>query len=104
MVSNYYCQDCDKYINRKFKQKHIKSKEHLNMYYNIVTSKYNISDVYWDDFEKTIHEYMQETLTKFYAFTVVVECRVNDEDINISVDSADGRVPLYKFPDSGWIC
>ena len=32
MVSNYYCQVCDKNINRKIKQKRIKSKAHLNMY------------------------------------------------------------------------
>ena len=31
MVSNYYCQDCDKNINRKLKQHHKKSKAHLCM-------------------------------------------------------------------------
>ena len=65
MVSNYYCQDYDKYINRKFKQYHIKSKAHSNMFYNIVTNKYNIGNLYWDDFEKTIHEYMKKNTIKF---------------------------------------
>ena len=46
MVSNYYCQVCDKYINRRSKTKHLNSKAHLYMYYNIITNKYNIGDVY----------------------------------------------------------
>ena len=56
MVSKYYCQDCDKYINQRFKTKLINSKAHLYMYYNIVTNKYNIGDVHWCDFEETIRE------------------------------------------------
>ena len=104
MVSIYYCQDCDKYINRKFKQKHTKSKAHLNVHYNIVTNKYNIGNVYWDDFEKTIHEYMKENTIKFYAFSVVIRFKQNDVDISISVDSEEGYATLYKFPNSGWIC
>ena len=104
MVSNYYCQDFDEYINRRFKQKYTKSKAHLNMYYNIIINKHNIGNVYWIDFEKTIYEYMKENTTKFYAFSVVVRYELNDEDISISVDSNEGCIPLYKFPDSGWIC
>ena len=104
MVSNYYCRDCDKYINQKFKQKHTKSKAHLYMYYDIITNKYGIGDVYLCDFEKTIHEYMQENTIKFHTFYVVVRCKLNDEDISISVDSGKGYAPLYRFPDSGWIC
>ena len=52
MLSNYYCHECDKNFNWKFKQRHIKSKSHSYMYYNIVTKKYNIGNVYWVDFEK----------------------------------------------------
>ena len=47
MASKYYCQECDKYINRRSKMKHINSKAHLYMYYNIIPNKYNIGDVYW---------------------------------------------------------
>ena len=56
MVSNHYCQDCDKYINRKSKTKHINSKAHFYMYYNIITNEYNIGVVYWCDFEETIRK------------------------------------------------
>ena len=104
MVSNYYCQDCDKNIIQKAKQKHIKSKAHLNMYYNIVTNKYNVSDVLWGDFEKTIYEYIKENRTKFYAFFVVVRCKLDSEDISISVDGDEVDVPLYRFDDCGWVC
>ena len=99
MVSNYYCQDCDRYINQKAKQKHMKSKAHLNMYYNIVTNKYNIGNLYWDDFEETIFEYMKENRTKFYAFFVVVRCKLDNEDISISVEGDEVVVPLYRFDD-----
>ena len=68
MVSKYYCQDCDKHINQRFKTKHINSKAHLYMYYNIITNKYNIGDIYWCDFEETIREYMVDIYSKFYFF------------------------------------
>ena len=99
MVSNYYCQDCDKYIIRKYKQRHIKSKRHSYMYYIIVTNNYKFGNVYWVDFEKTIQEYMKEITIKFYAFSIVIGCKRNDEDICISVDNREGYAP-----NSGWIC
>ena len=71
------------------------------MYYNIVTNKYNIGNVYWSDFEKTIHEYMKENITQFYDFTVVVRCKLNDEDVSISVSGEEGISPLYKFHNGG---
>ena len=101
MVSNY-CQCCDKHINQKYKQKHIKSKAHLNMYYNIVTNIYNNGDVYWTDIETTIQEYIKDNSTKIYAFTILVRCKLNNEDINFSVDGDKGCVPLYKFEDGTW--
>ena len=104
MVSNYYCQDCDKHINQKVKQKHIKSKSHLYMYYNFVTNKYNIGDVYWGGIENIIHEYIKENSTKFYAFTILVRCKLNNQDIIISVNSGEECVPLYKFEDGMWFC
>ena len=104
MVSNYYCQDCDKIINRKFKQQHKKSKTHLNMYYNIVTNKNNIGDVFWSDFEKTIYEYMKENRAKFYTICIVVRCKLDNDDISISVDGNEVDVPLYRFDDCGWVC
>ena len=81
------------------------SKAHLHMYYNIVTNKYNIGDVYWCDFEETIREYMVNNSCKFNFFSTIVKCKKNNEDISILVDNIDGYVPLYKFDDDddAWI-
>ena len=103
MVSNYYCQKCDKYINRRFKAKHINSKAHLHMYYNIVTNKYNIGDVYWCNFEETIREYMVNISSNFTFFSTIVKCKRNNADIGILVNNIDGYAPLYKFNDDNWI-
>ena len=104
MVSNYYCQECDKYVNRRFKTKHINSKAHLHKHYNIVTNKYNIGDVYWCDFEETIREYMVNNSCKFNFFSTFVKCKINNEDISFLVDKIDGYAPLYKFDDDdAWI-
>ena len=104
MVSNYYCQDCDKNINQKFKHKHTNSKAHLYMYYNIVTNKNNIGDVFWSDFEKTIYEYMNENRTKFYTFCIAVRFKLDNEDISVSVEGNEVDVRLYRFDDCGWVC
>ena len=103
MVYKYYCRDCDKYINQRFKTKHINSKAHLYMYYNIITNKYNIGDVYWSDFEETIREYVVNNYSKFHFFSTVVKCKLNNNDISILVSKMDGYVSLYRFDESGWI-
>ena len=99
-----YCSVCDKFINKKYKQKHIKSESHSYMYNNIVTNKYNIANVYWVDFEKTIEEYIKENKTKFYSFSIAFKCKLNDEDIYISDDNILWYVPAHKFSDSKIIC
>ena len=98
MVS-YYCQYCDSHINQKCKQKHLKSKTHINMYNNIVINKHFIGDVYWDDIERIIQKYIIDNRSKFRDFTILVRCKLNDENINISVNGHKGCVPLYKFED-----
>ena len=102
MVSNYSCQDCDKYINRKLKTKHINTKAHLHMYYNIITNKYNIGDVHWCDLEDALREYMVNNSSKFNFFSTIVKCKINNEDISISVAKIDSYVPLYNFDNGGW--
>ena len=99
----FYCQHCDKSYNRIFKRRHIKSNSHLNMYYNIVINKYNIGDVYWSDFENIIHDHIRDHDNKFYYFTILIKCKLNDENLNISVDNIEGIVFLYKFKDIGSI-
>ena len=44
----------------------------------------------------------KENSTKIYAFSVLVRCNQDSEDVSISVDGEVGVVPLYKFDDSGW--
>ena len=102
-MTSFYCQHCDKSINHTFKQRHIKSKSHLHMYYNIVINKYIIGDIYWCDFENVIQDYIRNFDKKFYYFTILVKCTLDDENLNISIDNIDGFVLLYKFKDIGSI-
>ena len=105
MVSNHYCQDCDKYIIRRSKTKHINSKAHFYMYYNIIINKHVIGDVYWCDLVETIHEYMMINLCKFRKFSTVVKCKIDKKDISILIDKIEGYVPFYKLDadEEEWI-
>ena len=100
-MTSFYCEHCDKTINRNFKRKHIKSKNHFYMYNNIVTNKYDIGDVYFSDFENVIHEYIIEQNTKFDSFSILVKCKLYGEDINISIINRNEFILLYKFKDIG---
>ena len=100
-MTSFYCQHCDKSINHKFKRRHIKSKSHLYMYYNIAINKYNIADVFWNNFESVIQDYIRNFDKKFYYFTILVKCTLNGENLNISIDNIDGFVFLYRFKDIG---
>ena len=102
MVSNYFCQNWDRFISTKFKQRHIKSKIHSFMYNNIITNKYHIGDIPWTDFEKTIRNYMRENSFKFNSYSIRVGCKLDSEEIFISVDNNYGFAPLYKFPNGEW--
>ena len=102
MIS-FYCQHCDKSINRIFKRKHNKSKTHLYMIQNIVINKYNIGDVLWKDFENIIRDYINEYNKKFISFSIKVDFQLNNENFSISIDNIEGEIPLYKFHNIGWI-
>ena len=69
------------------------------MYYNIITNKYNVGDVYWCDLVETIHEYMMINLCKFQKFSTIVKCKINNKDISILIDKIKGYVPLYNLDD-----
>ena len=96
-----YCHHCEKSFNHIYKRKHIKSKSHLYNYYNIVINKYTIGDVPWSNFENIIHDYIKDFDNKFYSFTVLVKCKLDNEILNISVDNIKGAVFLYRFKDIG---
>ena len=91
-MTSFYCHHCDKSFSHIFKRKHMKPKSHLYKYYNIVINKYNIGYVRWSDFESVIHDYIKDFDNKFYSFTVLVKCKLDDEILNISVDNIEGFV------------
>ena len=99
MVSNYYCKECDKYINRRYKTKHINIKVHLYMYYNIIFNKHVIGDVYWCDLVETILKYMTINLCKFRKFSTTVECAIDNKAISILIDKIEGYIPFYDLDD-----
>ena len=100
-MTSFYCHHCDKSYNHINKQRHIKTKSHLYMYHNIIINKYDIGDVYWCNFENIIYEYIKDFDNKFYYFTILVKCKLNDEMINISVDNIEESIFLYRFKDIG---
>ena len=102
-MTSFYCHHCDKSFNRIFKRRHIKSKSHLYMCYNIVINNYNIGNLYWGDFESVIQDYIKNFDKKFYSFTTLIKCTLDGENLNISVDNIQGIDFLYKFRDIGSI-
>ena len=88
----FYCHHCDKSFNHIFKRRHIKSKSHLYMYYNIVINKYDIGDVFWKDFGSVVQDYIKNFDKKFYSFTTLVKCMLDGENLNISVDNIEAIV------------
>ena len=100
-MTSSYCHHCDKSYNHIFKRRHMKSKSHLYNYHNIVINKYNIGDVLWYDFENIIRDHIKDFDNKFYYFTILVKCKINDGMINISVDNIEGFVFLYRCKDIG---
>ena len=63
----FYCETCDKTINHKSKNRHIKTKRHyfVKIY---VTNTYNYNDIVWDDVEQILHENIISHNNKFNVF------------------------------------
>ena len=100
-MTSFYCQHCDKSFNNKFKQKHIKSKNHLYMYNNIVFNKHNIGNIPFSDLENIVHQYITKYNTKFDSFSILVKCNLYGEDINISINNRNDSILLCKFKEIG---
>ena len=94
---DYYCEICDIVINRKSKTNHKRSKSHLYMDQNHVQNKHVVGEVFREDVEKTIRQYINENRSKFYFFKTVVICNVHGEEINRSICGDKQIVRLYKF-------
>ena len=99
-----FCHSCDKIISQSFIKKHNKSKSHLCFYNIFVINEYYIGEALWKDFENIIRDYIKEYNFKFNSSIVLINFKIdNKENIRISVDNIEGRVPLYKFKNSGYI-
>ena len=97
-----YCHSCDKNISQKFIKRHNKSKSHFYFHNNFVINKYHIGNILWKDFENIIHDYINEYNTKFNSFHIVINFKLDNENMSISVDNIEGEVALYKFKNTGW--
>ena len=100
---DYLCKICAIVINRKSQTNHIKSKSHLCINQNYVINKHVIRDVFWEDVEETICQYINENRSRFCFFKTVVKCNVHDEEISVYVSGDKRSVKLYKFPNGGHV-
>ena len=100
-MTSFYCHHCDKSVNYKSKQKHIKTKKHLYMYKNFVDNKHNIGNIPFSDLENIIHQYITEYSTKFDSFSILVKCNLYGENIKISIDNRNESILLCRFKDIG---
>ena len=67
---------------------------------SFIINKYIIGDVYWCNIEGLIQDHIIDNRSKFHVVTILVKCKLNNEDINIPIDGHKsmvmngGRVPL----------
>ena len=94
---DFYCETCDKSINDKRRNKHIKTKGHYFMKH-YVTNIYNYKDIVWDDVENIFHENIISHDNKFNDFKTYVSCKINkDVEINVYKNTSDMLATLPTF-------
>ena len=98
-MKDYYCEICDRTINRKSKTKHIKFKGHSHMN-SYVVEKHTIDDVCSKDLEIIIFYYVNNNRSKFPIFKTLIECELYGKNINSCSDMNKTGVQLYSFDDS----
>ena len=69
------------------------------MFYNIITNKYNIGDVYSCDSIEMVRENMIINLCKFRKFSTKVKCKLDNKDISILIVKIEGYIHFYKLDD-----
>ena len=93
----FYCQICDKSINHKSKNRHIKTKSHYYMK-NYVIKNYNYNDIVWGDVENILHDNIIIHKNKFNEFKTCVLCKIDDNiEINVYKNSSDLNTLLPTF-------
>ena len=98
-MMDYYCEICDKTIKNKSKTKHHKSKNHLHMK-SYVREEHIVGDIYWKDFYRVIHSYVDINRKKFPVFKTVVRCKLFDKGLMICYDKTKKRLIRYGFGDA----
>ena len=98
-----YCPSCDIIILHKSINKHNKTKSHIYFRNNYVIKKYYIGDVFWNNFENVIKDYINDYNNKFKHFSIKIDFQLNNNEYNIAIDNIEGRIPLYKFDNNEWI-
>ena len=94
---NYYCNICDKTINHKSRNKHIKTKRHYFLK-NYVTNFYKYNDIVVGDVEKILHENIMSNNNKFQEFKIYMSCKINDDvEIKVYKDEFDLHAVLPTF-------
>ena len=93
----YYCNICDKTIDHKSRNKHIKTKRHYFLK-SYVTHIYKNNDIVWGDVEKILHENNISNFNKFNEFKIYVSCKINDDvEIKVYEDEFDLHAVLPTF-------
>ena len=93
----FYCEICDKTINRKSRNRHNKTKRHYFMK-NYVTNTCNYIDFFWSDVDEILHESINSHNKKFIEFKIYVSCKINDDvEIKVYKDEHDLCVVLHTF-------
>ena len=98
-MKDYYCDVCDKTIKNKSKTIHLKSKNHLHMQ-SYVREKHIVGDIYWKDFYRVIHNFVNNNRKKFPIFKTLVRCNVFNKELGICYDKTKKRLIRYGFGDA----
>ena len=95
-MMDYFCDICDKTIKRKSKTKHLKCKNHLQMK-TYIRDEHIVGDVYWKDFYRVIHTYVDINRKKFPIFKTVVRCTLFNKDLVICYDKTKKKIDKVWF-------
>ena len=96
----FYFAICNKTINHKSKNRHIKTARHY-FFKEYITDNYNYNDFVCGDVEKILHENIISHNNKFNEFKTFVICKIND-NLEIKVYKESDRMHVGMPAFLGW--
>ena len=98
-MDRYYCETCDVEMHNRHKERHIKTKQHIEYEKAVVIIKKDIGDIMISSLEEAINDIFYEYSRKFRLFLIKTRGTIEHERYEILTTCENQYARVYEYVD-----